>query len=210
LLRRISDRWLGFKLSGEIQNYFKNLNLSAGRVQTPVLGWILEKEEIIKEKYYLIKAGFSNKTLTFTTEDKDLVNELKRKFKDGDLKIKIEILEKKEENLNPLPPYETGELLKDAFSFFKLTAPETMRLAQELFEQGLITYHRTDSIYISDVGIMTAKEFLEKLNKIDLYKPSHFGAQGTHEAIRPTRALTVDELIEGMVISGERDLTSNH
>ncbi len=209
-VRRIVDRWLGFKLSEEIQNYFKNLNLSAGRVQTPVLGWILEKEKRIKEKYYLIKAGFAEKTLTFTTEDENLVKELKRKFKDGELRIKIEILEEKEEILNPLPPYETGELLKDAFAFFKFDTPTTMKLAQELFEQGLITYHRTDSVYISDFGRNIAEEYLEKKNLSNLLYKRSWGEIGTHEGIRPTRPLDVQDLIEEEIILGQRNLNKKH
>ena len=210
LVRRVADRWLGFKLSEEIQHYFKNLNLSAGRVQTPVLGWILEKEKRMKEKYYLVKAGWQGKTFTFTTEDGDLINELKRKFKKGNLKIKIKILEKKEEILNPLPPYETGELLKDAFTFFKLDTPITMKLAQELFEQGLITYHRTDSVYISEFGRNIAREYLEKKNIARLLYKRDWGKIGTHEGIRPTRPLDVQDLIEEAIISGQRNLTKKH
>jgi len=168
LLRRISDRWVGFKLSEEIQNYFQNLNLSAGRVQTPVLGWILEKEKRIKQKHYLVNLSFNNQNFYFYTENEDLIKKLKEKFKNKELEIEIEFTQTNEETINPLPPYETSNLLKNANSFFRFDAQTTMKIAQDLFEQGLITYHRTDSVFISDFGKNVALEYLERKNLIDL------------------------------------------
>lgn len=210
LLRRICDRWLGFKLSEEIQSYFKNLNLSAGRVQTPVLGWILEKEKRIKNKIYFLQIGFNNKNINFYSDKKSIIDEIKKYYKDKNLRIVIKILEKKQEILSPLPSYETGELLKDASSFFRFDTQLTMKLAQDLFEQGLITYHRTDSIYISDFGRNVAKEYLEKKNLVNLLYKRSWGEIGTHEGIRPTRPLDVQDLIEETIISGQRNLTKKH
>jgi reverse gyrase len=210
LLRRISDRWIGFKLSEEIQKHFKNLNLSAGRVQTPVLSWILDKEERIKDKHYQLKVVANNSNINFFITNKEKLKKIKDKLKNKELNIRIISQEEKKETVNPLPPYETGELLKDAFSFFRFDTQTTMKLAQELFENGLITYHRTDSIFISDFGQNIAKEYLEKKDLINLFYNRHWGESGTHEAIRPTRPLDVQDLIEEAIINGQRILTKTH
>ncbi len=209
LLRRISDRWIGFKLSEKIQDYFKNLNLSAGRVQSPVLGWILEKEKRTKEKHYLVSLTFENQTFSFTTEDQELIKSIKEKFQNKDLKIKIELEDKKEELLNPLPPYDTSNLLKDANNFLHFDAQTTMNLAQDLFEQGFITYHRTDSTFISEFGRNLAYEYLEKKNLINLIYKRSWGEIGTHEGIRPTKPLDVQDLIESLILE-PRNLTKKH
>lgn len=210
LLRRISDRWIGFSLSEDIQKHFKNLNLSAGRVQTPVLSWILDKEKRIKDKHYQIKVSSKDLTTIFFTSDTELVKKIKTQFKDNKLILKVKSRGEKIETINPLPAYETSELLKDAFSFFRFDTQTTMRLAQELFEYGLITYHRTDSIFISDFGQNVAKEYLEKKNLTNLLFKRHWGESGTHEAIRPTRPLDVQDLIEEAIINGQRILTKKH
>jgi len=209
LLRRISDRWVGFKLSEEIQNFFQNLNLSAGRVQTPVLGWILEKEKKIKQKHYLVNANFNGKNIYFYTEDEKLIKNLKEKFKNKELSVEIEISQKKGETINPLPPYDTSNLLKDANNFFHFDAQITMKLAQELFEQGLISYHRTDSVFISEFGKQIAYEYLERKNLKDLIYKRSWGDIGTHEGIRPTRPLDVQDLIESLIFE-PRNLTKKH
>ncbi|MER3570328.1 MAG: reverse gyrase [Patescibacteria group bacterium] len=210
LLRRISDRWVGFYLSEKIQNHFKNLNLSAGRVQTPILGWILERHQKTKEKIYSLNIETNGSFYRFLTEDKELIKEIKKLFKEKELKISIKILSKKEKNLNPLPPYETVTLLKDAFQYLRFNSDLTMKLAQGLFENGLITYHRTDSTYISDFGKFLALEYLEKENLHNLYYPRSWGEQGTHEGIRPTKSLDVEDVIEELIVTGQRNLTSNH
>ncbi|MCS7200915.1 MAG: reverse gyrase [Patescibacteria group bacterium] len=210
LVRRISDRWIGFKLSEEIQKNFKNLNLSAGRVQTPVLGWILEKEKRIKNKHYQIKVITDNITTIFFSNNLNTVRKLKSKFKEGGLNLEIESVDKKIEKINPLPPYETGDLLKDAFSFFRFDTQLTMRLAQELFESGLITYHRTDSTFISSFGQNIAREYLEKNNLTNIFEPRYWGKSGTHEAIRPTRPVDVQDLIEESIINPQRNLSKKH
>mgnify|MGYP000092829601 CR=1 FL=1 len=209
LLRRISDRWIGFKLSEEIQSYFGNLNLSAGRVQTPVLGWILERENRIKQKHYLITVSFQGKNIYFYSEDEKLIKDLKEKFKNKELEVKIEISETKEEIINPLPPYDTSNLLKDANNFLRFDAETTMKLAQDLFEQGLITYHRTDSIFISEFGRNVAYEYLERKNLTSLIYKRSWGDVGTHEGIRPTRPLDVQDIKESLIFE-PRNLTKKH
>jgi reverse gyrase len=209
LLRRISDRWIGFKLSEEIQNHFQNLNLSAGRVQTPVLGWILEKEEKIQQKHYLINATSNSTNIYFYSENKKLIKKLKEKFKNQELEFEIKISQSKKEKINPLPPYDTSNLLKDANMFFRFDAQTTMKIAQELFEQGLITYHRTDSVFISEFGRNIAYEYLERKNLINLIYKRSWGDSGTHEGIRPTKPLDVQDIIESLIFE-PKNLTKKH
>jgi len=209
ILRRISDRWIGFKLSEELQNKFQNLNLSAGRVQTPVLGWILDKEKKIKNKLYLINVNFNNQQLNFTCKNKKIINFLKDKFKKEELFIEIKFLDKILKELKPSPPYDTSNLLKDASLFFKFDTETTMKLAQNLFEQGFITYHRTDSIFISEFGRNLAYQYLEKNNLLSLLNKRSWSEIGTHEAIRPTKPLDVKDLIESLILE-PKNLTKKH
>ncbi len=185
IVRRIEDRWIGFELSKKLWEKFGKRWLSAGRVQTPVLGWIIQR---CKE------ASKKRKILVATLE-----NGLKVRFLDVDFKkeyetCKIEITEEKEEEMNPFPPYTTDTLLKDASLKLGFSAEKTMRIAQELFEVGLITYHRTDSTHVSNVGIGIAKEVLETLGKGDLFYARRWGEEGAHECIRPTRPVDTARL----------------
>ncbi|MGC8981585.1 MAG: reverse gyrase [Minisyncoccia bacterium] len=206
LLRRISDRWIGFYLSEDIQKSFKNLNLSAGRVQTPVLGWVIKNEEERKKKSYFLRFILDDeKYINITTDDKLIVKEIK-KNKEG-LSISIRYKKIVEEEKKPLPPFQTSDLLKEAWNILRLNAQTTMDIAQNLFERGFITYHRTDSYYVSNFGKELAKEYLLKINKEKIYSPKNWGKQGTHECIRPTRPLSVGELIEENILRGEEILT---
>ena len=210
LTRRVADRWIGFSLSEELQKHFKNLNLSAGRVQTPVLGWVIFNDELRKkEKYYAGRFYYNeNNFIEFTFEDKELAKKI-RKNKNN-IKLEIIILEKKEEEINPPPPFQTSDLLKGAWELLRLDATTTMNLAQDLFERGLITYHRTDSYYVSEVGRGLAKEFLYKQNKEDLVYTRAWGTPGTHECIRPTKPFTVNDIIEQAILNQEQILSRNH
>ena len=105
---------------------------------------------------------------------------------------KIINVEKKEVKRNPLPPFTTSTLQQTAWQKFKFPAKLTMRISQQLYEKGFITYHRTDSLNLSDLSLFSAKKFIIKnygkeywpgfLRK---YKTKTKGAQEAHEAIRP-------------------------
>ena len=167
IVRRIEDRWIGFCLSQKLWDVFNNRNLSAGRAQTPVLGWIIEREKQYRQKKKVA-----------IIEDFGLMLE----DAGEEIKLEIELLEEREEEKQPLPPYTTDEMLKDANAILKLPANKAMKIAQTLFESGLITYHRTDSTRVSDAGLRVAKEFLG-----DDFKGRTFFKEGAHECIRPTR-----------------------
>jgi reverse gyrase len=94
--------------------------------------------------------------------------------------------------LNP-PPYTTDTLLRDASAKLGFPAPKTMMIAQDLFEMGLCTYHRTDATTVSAAGIGVAIEYIQEMYSF-LFSPRRYVAEGIHECIRPTRTLDVDRL----------------
>ena len=185
IVRRVEDRWIGFILSQKLWEVFKNRNLSAGRAQTPVLGWIIQRAEENRKK----------KTVAFVKELGLSLEGIAKK----ELELEIELIEKKEEERVPLPPYTTDSMLRDANAILKMSAKDAMQIAQELFEHGLITYHRTDSTRVSEVGLRIAKEYLG-----EDFTPREWFAEGAHECIRPTRAVdrdTLQRLIsEGIIV----------
>ena len=232
IVRRIEDRWIGFSLSKKLQTDFwrdycskakldqkgyscsENKNLSAGRVQTPVLGWVIGRYEDYnksKRRVYLATVpnieGFSVQVV----RDKD-----KGITKSSQLTIVFLEYTEGEKEQNPLPPYTTDTLLSDATQMFKMTASEVMKIAQDLFESGLITYHRTDSTRISATGIGVAESYLKNSlgdSYKEVFRPRTWGEGGAHEAIRPTRPLDVEGLrlaIEEAEIEPPKELTRGH
>lgn len=193
IVRRIEDRWIGFCLSEKLWEVFNNRNLSAGRAQTPVLGWIIKRAEEHKEKR---RVGI--------IQDFGLVLEGIEK---GEVDIEIKPMETRKEMKNPLPPYTTDEVLRDANSILKIPATRTMKLLQDLFESGLITYHRTDSTYVSETGLKIARDFLG-----NNFHPRQEQQHGAHECIRPTRPWDkslLQRLIQENVIQVE-EITWQH
>jgi len=202
ILRRISDRWVGFEFSQFLHKAFLNPTLSAGRVQTPVLGWIIEREKESKQKIYqiLVNIEKNNKRLRLNFSFEDYQN-AQNFFKD--LKeVVIEKIGEREEIENPPPPYRTDTMLKDASDFLSLPLPKTMELAQTLFELGYITYHRTDSLRVSDLGINIAKEFIKEEFGEEYFHKRIWEEGGAHECIRPTKILEPEEL-SSMLLSGQ-------
>ncbi len=220
IVRRIADRRVGFSLSEKLQKYFNNPNYSAWRVQTPVLGWVIQRYEQSKEKKAVIyiyfqdlsdqgiqKEGvFVKKVLTFEEDDTEKVKNIKK-----EKEVFIRILDKKQEKINPFPPFTTDALLQEANDKLRLGADEVMKIAQDLFESWVITYHRTDSTHISDYGIGIAKEILKEKGWEQYFYPRHWGESGTHEAIRPTKPYDM-ETLRAMVESGMilGNFTRNH
>jgi reverse gyrase len=193
LVRRIEDRWIGFELSQKLWRRFQNYRLSAGRVQTPVLGWIIERvNESRRRKKVLsavlsngLKVSIENPAIPFPQEQfKEYIDKLRAKIVD---------LKTEERTVNPPPPYTTDTLLRDASAKLGFSATRTMMLAQDLFETGLCTYHRTDSTTVSTTGIGIAKEYIQN-NYPSLFTPRRYLMEGAHECIRPTRALDVEQL----------------
>ena len=198
IVRRIEDRWIGFELSQILQKVFRNRNLSAGRAQTPTLGWIIRR----------FKEHLERKDITLTEGDGIRLRMEGKIGEPGETRAHLEIVSEEIVDLPPPPPFATDEMLREANRILKLGASITMELAQSLFEAGLITYHRTDSHRVSEAGLRVARVFLG-----DRFRPRPWGEGGAHECIRPTKPMIVDDLIryvrEG-ILKPQVKLTRDH
>lgn len=214
LVRRIEDRWIGFSLSQKLWREFGRRWLSAGRVQTPVLGWVIERFEEAKRS---VRSVFRLKlenglTLRFECEKLERpAGEIARELKGG--VVTIEMLGVEASKLPPPPPFTTDALLREAAASLRVGVDDVMRVAQELFETGLITYHRTDSAHVSGAGMGVARSYIsEKLGE-ELFVARSWAPPGAHECIRPTRpydAETLRALINQGIIQLVRPLTRLH
>ena len=211
--RRILDRLVGYKLSPFLWKKVVK-GLSAGRVQSVTVKLIIDREREIKafkpDEYWGIEAILKqNKEKTeliakLIKEDKKTIPKLGIKTKEkadeilkslAGAKYQIVNIEKKETKKNPGPPFKTSTLQQVAASKFRFSAKQTMRLAQQLYESGRITYHRTDSLNLSTEALEDANQFIKEefgekylLDKVRVYKTKSKVAQEAHEAIRPTKA----------------------
>lgn len=189
--RRFLDRIIGYSISPLL--WKEKIGESAGRVQSAALRLIVEKEEeiekFIPEKYYELIADFDEfkaKYIKFprktSFKERDYLENIKKEIED-----EFFILERKEikEKIFPKPtPIDTALLQRIAFLKYKFPSFLTMRIAQSLYESGLITYHRTDSFYLSDEFLDKIKKFLKNYFSYPKGKKSKF-SQEAHEAIRP-------------------------
>ncbi len=197
--RRVLDRLVGFELSPVLWKKVKP-SLSAGRVQSVAVRLLVERErEIIDFKatdYYRVVAQFS-------TDDKTTFRaELSRRFDKREeavaflesckgARFTVVKSEEKPSQRVPAPPFTTSTLQQEAGRKLGMSVSQTMSLAQRLYEQGLITYMRTDSVNLSGQALAQTKEeviklFGEKYHQIRNYKTKTKGAQEAHEAIRPS------------------------
>ena len=197
--RRVLDRLVGFELSPVLWKKVKP-SLSAGRVQSVAVRLLVERErEIIDFKatdYYRVVAQFS-------TDDKTTFRaELSHRFEKREeavaflesckgARFTVVKSEEKPSQRVPAPPFTTSTLQQEAGRKLGMSVSQTMSLAQRLYEQGLITYMRTDSVNLSGQALAQTKEeviklFGEKYHQIRNYKTKTKGAQEAHEAIRPT------------------------
>ncbi len=201
--RRMLDRLVGFKLSPVLWRKVKPA-LSAGRVQSVAVRLIVEREREIQqfksEPYYRVNAIFG-----LTRQDGSQVEvkaELDKRFTNHDeavaflelcrnAEFSVEAIQKKPLKRSPAPPFTTSTLQQEAARKLSFSVSQTMMVAQHLYENGLITYMRTDSVNLSNLAIGTAKEEITKLYGEEYSQPHNFhthskGAQEAHEAIRPT------------------------
>lgn len=202
ITRRIEDRWIGFELSQKLWKTFGSKRLSAGRVQTPVLGWIIsrmyESKRSVREFFELkLENGLRiviSENRMHRKELRQYIEELKNTQAEI-LDLKTEVVE-----INPPPPFTTDSMLKESSASLGLGAAETMSLAQDLFELGLITYHRTDSHRVSQVGIEVARDYITSKFGSTFVTPRIWHAEGAHECIRPTRSLDAARIRELMTL----------
>jgi DNA topoisomerase-1 len=197
--RRALDRIVGYKLSPFLWKKIMR-GLSAGRVQSVALKLIVDREKEIKdfkpEEYWSITV--------ILKKDKEIEAILKvpkmsiKTKKDADKVTKelekslysIKSIEKKQIKRSPLPPLITSTLQQEAAKKFGYSSKKTMGLAQKLYEEGLITYHRTDSLNLSNEALKMAENYIIKEFGENYYQHRIFKtkkrAQEAHEAIRPT------------------------
>ena len=190
IVRRIEDRWIGFYLSSHLWSIYGKRWYGAGRVQTPVLGWIIDRYMKYKEEIgYKISVKIEGGRVYFFTKEREKAKKLQ-----GEKWLRVVSSKYWKEEHNPPPPFTTDSLLYEASRRYGYNARFVMKLAQDLFESGLITYHRTDSTRISKAGMSIAAQYLESKGLMKLYKPRSWGKEGAHEAIRPTRPIDAEEL----------------
>lgn len=215
ITRRVEDRWIGFELSHKLWRVFGSKRLSAGRVQTPVLGWIInrmyESKKNLRDFFELKLENGLKIVITEHKMDKEKLKEYVEKLRGAEAEIVN--LVREEVEVVPPPPFTTDSMLKDASTLLGMGATETMALAQDLFELGLITYHRTDSHRVSQVGIEIAKDYIVSRFGPAFSAPRIWPAEGAHECIRPTRSMDSAKLRElttlGLLRFAKR-ITSRH
>ena len=197
--RRVLDRLVGYELSPVLWKKIKP-GLSAGRVQSVAVRLIVERErdieEFTPERSYRVVGEFT------TSEGKTFKAKLQRAFetaaqardflnKNIGAKFEISDLEKKPAKKSPAAPFTTSTLQQEASRKLFYSVSRTMQVAQRLYEAGLITYMRTDSVNLSGEAIQAAKNVIienygENYSNVRNYKGKSKGAQEAHEAIRPT------------------------
>ncbi|SDZ84943.1 type I DNA topoisomerase [Bizionia paragorgiae] len=197
--RRVLDRIVGYELSPVLWRKVKG-GLSAGRVQSVSVRLIVEREREIQdfqaEASYRIDAEFSNEEgqsfkakLPKSIQTKEeAVAFLEKK---ANTTFKVANLEKKPAKKSPAAPFTTSTLQQEASRKLYFSVSKTMNMAQRLYEAGLITYMRTDSVNLSDEARKGAekeiiKAYGKEYSKTRNYKGKSKGAQEAHEAIRPT------------------------
>ncbi len=211
--RRILDRLVGYKLSPLLWRKIRR-GLSAGRVQSVAVRLIVEREKeiekFIPDEYWEIIANLkphlddhkdeapslwvklnkaNGKVIKVENgqQAEEITNELKK------ANWEVFDVKKKETLQNPVPPFTTSTLQQQAIHRLGFSGKRTMRAAQSLYENGLITYHRTDSFYLSEQAISQFRDYIKSSfgqnylpEKPRIYKNKSKVAQEAHEAIRPT------------------------
>ena len=209
--RRVLDRLVGFELSPILWKKIQP-KLSAGRVQSVALRLIVDREKEIMsfrpEPYYKVEGEFrpaGSKAVVKATLDRKFDSEGQaREFLEGSVgaNYRIASIQKKEGERYPAPPFTTSTLQQEAGRKLHFPVATTMRIAQGLYERGLITYMRTDSTNLSSLALASAKQYIldiygEEYLHTRQYHTKTKGAQEAHEAIRPTYLSNVS--IEGTV-----------
>jgi DNA topoisomerase I len=208
--RRVLDRLVGYKLSPLLWRKVRK-GLSAGRVQSVAVRLIVEKEReitaFVPEEFWPIQVDLKSvdkspdRLLTVNLVEKNdekikIINQADAEVVEKELtasKYNIGTIEEKPFKRTPPAPYTTSTLQQAAANRLGWSAKRTMQVAQSLYEEGFITYHRTDSTNIAMEAVVACKDYLVKnfgekyaLDQPRLYKTKSKVAQEAHEAIRPT------------------------
>ena len=200
--RRVLDRLVGFELSPILWRKIQP-KLSAGRVQSVALRLVVDREKEImafnSEPFYRVEAVFHPQGTPASVKVKATLGtrfqgiEEARKFLEDSIGARFTVgsVESKEVTRYPAPPFTTSTLQQEAARKLHFPVSLTMRLAQSLYERGLITYMRTDSTNLSSLALGTSKKFIldnfgEEYSHPRQFRTHSKGAQEAHEAIRPT------------------------
>ncbi|MBI2593234.1 type I DNA topoisomerase [Candidatus Daviesbacteria bacterium] len=219
--RRVLDRLVGYKLSPILWKKIKR-GLSAGRVQSVTLRLIVEREREIEafnaEEYWSIEVTLESSRKSLESRfiaQLVTINGEKAVINNGDLAAeivkklevsayKIEKITKKEVKRSPAPPFITSTLQQASGNKLGMSAKKTMMIAQNLYEQGFITYMRTDSVNLSTQALDMTRDYIGKVLGKDFlpegprfYKSKSKNAQEAHEAIRPTDLSVTAEKLNG-------------
>jgi DNA topoisomerase I len=221
--RRVLDRLVGYKLSPLLWRKIKR-GLSAGRVQSVALRLIVEREREIEafkaEEYWSIDVTLQAEpkgdegsrvfiaALVSINGEKAVINNEARALEVvGKLEVadyKIQSITKKEVKRSPAAPFTTSTLQQTSGNKLGMSAKKTMMVAQNLYEQGFITYMRTDSVTLSSQALEMAREYISSVLGAEylpaqprLYKAKSKNAQEAHEAIRPTDLKISPEKLNG-------------
>lgn len=197
--RRVLDRLVGYELSPVLWRKVKG-GLSAGRVQSVSVRLIVEREREINA--FMPQQTYKTRAIFFTQHNKSINAFLSKTFNSSEATeaflnlnksatFKIDIIEKKPVSKSPTAPFTTSTLQQEAARKLYFSVSKTMNMAQRLYEAGLITYMRTDSVNLSKEAQQSALKQIEKhygeaYKKLRKYKVKSKGAQEAHEAIRPT------------------------
>jgi len=223
--RRALDYLFGFTLSPLLWKKIRR-GLSAGRVQSPALRLIVEREEeiekFIAQEYWSITSlcetkkqeAFSARLINYKNEKLEqfsITNEKQAKKTQADLlkaadgKLTVMSVDKKQRKRQPSPPFTTSTLQQEASRKLGFTAQRTMRTAQHLYESGLITYMRTDAVYLANEAIEEIRSLIKKRfgddylpDEVRVYKNKSKNAQEAHEAIRPTSVETTPDSLKNL------------
>jgi len=212
--RRALDHLVGFNLSPLLWKKIKT-GLSAGRVQSPALRMIVEREREIEafeaQEYWTIEADMNHADQAFQSRLVRIENDRLKQFdisdadhaqrvrdrllKAADGKLRVDRVTRKQRKRRPSPPFITSTLQQDASRKLRFSAQRTMRTAQNLYEAGHITYMRTDSVHLSNDALADLRGQIKSRygeeyvpEKPNFYKTKSKNAQEAHEAIRPTSA----------------------
>ncbi len=204
--RQILDKLIGYSISPTLWKQIGN-GLSAGRCQSPAVKLLHDKELEIEKNdestHYKVDGLFNkninailNENIKNEKETLKFLNDCnKSKFSISDIKKSIE-------KNGPSPPFITSTLQQECYNKFNMNAKNTMSVAQKLYEKGLITYHRTDSISLLNEANIKIKKYIidnygERYYNLTTYKTKSSSAQEAHECIRPVN-IDLNELSKGV------------
>lgn len=193
--RAVSDKLMGFEISPILQKQMEGKHLSTGRVKSVVTMLVLnrqiEQNNFVRESYYVTNAIFVPEQRA-SLDTKFDSEEISKQFLEHCITATFKLSEKNEttKKIAPPSPFKTSSLLKEAGRKFGMTSKMVMACAQKLYENGFISYHRTDSIVLSETTHHNIRNYVVNTYEENYYKKrnrkNNKNSQEAHEAIHPT------------------------